>query len=759
MAAITGGHARGDMASSSRLISRRTLLKWLSGVVAALAAKTRRAAATTSEIESIEIETWTSNASKSDTDDAFDCGITFADGSSFRQGLGKPKVNDRELGQRDRFALDLSTPEAAAAIAGQAPSTIRSLEIRKLDGENKWRCEAIGIRVNNLVLMSRYVNRELELPNHRFTVPMRTDGRLDGLELRLDTGDMNHADTDDRVYCNVVFLDGSLLYSAGNLRLDIGQHVNDFERSNAASRYPYLLPLPESLNRAASDVAEIYIRKGGTDGWLLQGAQLFANGQSTSVIGNGAINQFLDNSDEVLGHADWSSRSLLAPCHLPADEPLPESAQYGIAGPVLGHMGADAATILYRVEREGAYRLVVQRSDGTDTLPPIDAEIRPTATFRIAGLTPETAYAFRLFRVTGSSTEPVSGGDGSFRTAPPDGTRVSFSFGLGSCSRTGHDPVQPVWTAIAALAPDARDGPSRDKDLAFFVHGGDTFYFYDDVMDHGNPDPPNVQAMLAGHLSARKNRNFLAMARRVPCYAVWDDHDFRGNNLDGAEFALREDASRAFLSYWGNPPPAAASFGLSTRFSYGNVDFYLLDGRYCRVKNAGRLFGEEQCRWILDDILDRGPNRVRVLISGSNWNHTYTSGVKREAYGHSSYEEEREGLYAGLADLVARGLVAGLVFASGDVHSNHLYEIALPQGGRIVAPEIVCSPLTDNRLNDGEEVGGERKWCRREKTYGFARIQIDTVNEPWTMTVSFVEHNGSAYHTKTYRLQDGQFRF
>jgi hypothetical protein len=250
------------------------------------------------------------------------------------------------------------------------------------------------------------------------------------------------------------------------------------------------------------------------------------------------------------------------------------------------------------------------------------------------------------------------------------------------------------------------------------------------------------------------------MAQQLPCYAVWDDHDFAGNNTDAPDLGARKVFARnAFLQYWANPIRPDLAFGLAARFGYGNVDFYLMDGRYNRDKAAGVLFGRPQLRWVLDDIRRRGPGRLRILLSGSTWTHSRTDGHK-EAYGNGTYTAEREWFYGQLATLIGSP-IWGLVFASGDVHCNHLYEIVLPRGGARVAPEVVASPIANKPGDDCPfpitGPGPEFRWGEYKR--GFATLQINTTRLPWTLTVVFYREDGVEYRRKTYTVRDGQLRY
>jgi alkaline phosphatase D len=721
---------------------------------AARAACAPDASTTPSAISRIEVEVWTGNGENDRTDDAADCRIIFQDGRTFKQGINNPNIDDRERGRRDRYKLNLTTAAAQAALSGQTVGSIKAVEIIKRNGTNGWRCVAVGLRVNNVVLLSRYVNQWLDTAGGSFVVTLRTDGGLDGLELLVKTANSHRADTDDAVYCNVVFADGSQLYANSNLLLNIGPEANDFERNNLYSTYAYLLPLPAggAIDKKPSDIDGVYVRKEGSNGWLLQSARLYANGSKSVVVGNRAINQFLDSSMHVLKHRDWSSRSLMLPMGGSASTPLPANTQYRIIGPVLGHVGANIAKVLYRVEREDFYRVTLVQSMNPTISQSIDLFLCPTGTFTFSSLLPDTEYDFSFSRIVSGVPQAMPEGDGKLHTLPAEGQPVRFSFAFGSCARNGHDPddLQPVWETMLQAASGA-------DPIRFFVHLGDTTYFYDDTSEK-NVD---ASALAAGQLASRKHLGFQRFARKVPCYAVWDDHDFRYNNSDSSGYTLKTTALKNFQEYWGNPDPLRAEYGLTTRFSYGNVDFYLMDGRFKRLPGApvAPLFSAAQCNFIVQDIKNRGPNRLRVLMSGSLWNNTTSDNdQKKSAYGNAQYGPERQTFFTALSQLFGTH-IQGLVFLSGDVHINQIYEVRLPANGNRVAPELVCSPLTVTSSGAKRPLDGERKWTGDHTEPGFAVVTIDTTASPWNLKVQFKRADGGLAFTQTYPLAASQFSF
>ncbi len=590
---------------------------------------------------------------------------------------------------------------------------------------------------------------------------------IDSLSIELRTGDAPHAGTDDPVYCNVGFADGSLLFAPENFALDTQGH-DDRERGQTDT---YPLPIPAGLGKKVSEIAELTLRKAGRDGWQLGSALLFANGFEQPVIGNSQVNQFLDNDRAVLGIRDWSTGSICGANDLPAQAPL-VGVGYRTAGPVLGQISDTTANVLYRVDREGRYRLRVHEVASEQQVWSEVQTLSPAARFRVTGLLPDTHYAFRFFRVANGEEIPRLEDGGEFRTHPADGSGVRFSFAFGSCSRSDRDAAQTSWTGIRNLAADPAG--EQTGGIRWFVHLGDTFYFYDDVLGQ---EPESLASVRAAHLSQRRHPGFLAMARRVPSVAVWDDHDFRLGNAQSTNYPARLDSLTGFLEYWGNDPIDRTAFGLTTRMGYGNVDLYLLDGRYHRDRKRGICFTRAQLDHVVETIAERGAvqragggGRLVIVASGSTWNHTWKKG---EAYGHGDYNQERERFFHRLAELLGSA-IQGLVFLSGDIHRNEIYQIVLAAGlpGREkrLAPEFVSSPLGNNSklTASAKPLEGERRWSVPSKgphaRRGFATLDLDTTNprpeDNWTIVVNYHDAHApttAPYHSQRYTLSGGQF--
>jgi phosphodiesterase/alkaline phosphatase D-like protein len=593
--------------------------------------------------------------------------------------------------------------------------------------------------------------------------PTLISEELNTLELEVSTVDANDGESFDSLYVNVVFTDGTRLYEPHNRLVEERvQPIPILPPRGESKRFT--LPVPAGIERSLADIAELYVRKSGDDGWFVGSVLLFANGEGVPLLGSRNVNQFLDDDDDVLLLRDWSTRSACVAQATSAVHPLAPSGNR-ILGPVLGQMSESSALVLYRVDREGSYRFRAVDALTNTQVADLTADLLPCGRFQLNGLQPNRRYNFDLNFVRAGVESPVPGAAGSLVTYPAVGKsrRSAFCFAFGSCVNPDKQAAQGVWTAIRSLA---QTPPPGIEPVRLFTHLGDTFYFYDHMTEE---KVRNLASMHAAHVSMRRHVEFLDMARVVPCCGVWDDHDFAGDNKDSSDISpeLRLQARNTWLQYWGNNQPISRThdLGLTTRISHDLLDIYLLDGRFNRDRGNGIFFGQELITELLRSIDQRGATRPRavVLASGSNWNHM--SGGSKENYGHGAYKAERESLYKALAARMGT-TINGLILLSGDDHVNEIYYVDL--GGCRMAPEFGSAPMTSNTdlADDGNDLERERVASfptgGDEGKRGFATLTVDTSrslpNGQWTATVRYYQEAAAMkYESRTYLLANGQF--
>ncbi len=724
-------------------------------------------------IEWIEVEAWTLDETDGGTDDPIHIEISFKNDSNVFTGTLNSSNNvipgkapfRRE--QRDRF-LFASLP---AWVKAKNIRSISKIKFYKQAGETDgWSCEAVGIRVNDLVVLSREVNQRIDTNNQSypsyFEVVLKTDGTLNGLEVRVKTMHAPNGGTDDTIHATVHFNGGATLQ--WEIDRPPSGYFDDFERGD---EYAYLLPVTAAINaKTRSDIAKIVLQKSGTDKWFLQGVWLHADASAAPVIQNPFVNETI-NSWGLRTATAWDSST--------------------VYGPAYGGLTSVSVNIWFRAEKSGKYRIKVKN---VSTVPnSIVADVTrggsPVLLFSVKNLTPDSVHQVQLWRVNLDGSETMVQDFDSirqFRTHPADGSAVDFWFALGSCQRLTKDPGE-------GGAPPSDDTPTVYETIKndvngmrFFVHCGDTTYWHDDVT---GSEVDIIQEVLAAQFSPRRISEMRSMMERIPIYGVWDDHDFGYNDLVGADHDEKHLQKKGFLDYWPNPDPLEnpapglsreeKRFGLTSHFRYGNVDFYLLDDRFYRTDVSGQdvVYSTAMIDKVIQDIQSR-PGKIKVLIGGSVFSNDQHGS---HGYGKASYDDERDYFFARLRDEIKNNTIKGLIFLSGDIHGHEVNQVKLPRNPTPstdyrYAIEIVSSPLTNakdgGRAADDMEFDDERKARIPPKPNddnGYCRIRIDTVSNPWRLAIQYIKGEtntimpmtivgGTTINSKTIELTtDNQF--
>ena len=378
-------------------------------------------------------------------------------------------------------------------------------------------------------------------------------------------------------------------------------------------------------------------------------------------------------------------------------------------GPILGPPEPDAVSLLVRTD---ATRLVGLRLGAPgDPAPPFVAFAWPLPStsfqtvLRAEGLQPGTEYDAWVL-VDGE----VAWGPVRLRTAPPPGAAGTFTMGFGSCSK---DDDQPIWTTIAESAADA----------FFFV--GDNHYG-----NTGNLDAHRWNYRWAHGRAGR--REFMATR---PILAIWDDHDYTGNNTDGNS-PTKAVALRAFTESWPNPSPGTADLeGVFFRWSWGDVDVFGLDDRYWRGFDDS-LLGAAQTEWLLAE-LSQSTATFRVVALGSQW----TADGSSDSW--AAFLPARDELLTQLGDAG----IGGLIFIDGDIHRSEVRELGTEATLGYSAIELTSSPLANLRSNCQNDA--ELLFCEDGQN-SFIELETDTLVLDPTVTARVFGEDGTVLFQTTW---------
>lgn len=382
------------------------------------------------------------------------------------------------------------------------------------------------------------------------------------------------------------------------------------------------------------------------------------------------------------------------------------------AGLTLMHGYADytSATLWIQLDRGG----------------PVDVEITPqpggaathfsltaggatdfTATLRVPGLQPGTAYPYRV-------TAQGEIREGILRTqkfAARGADAPDLAIAIGSCHYTSNaNPIFPgnnggdyqIFDAIAAKAPD----------LMLWL--GDNLYLQ-------TPDFADPTSMAAHYRQARAFEPLQRLFTATAHLAIWDDHDYGPNDSDRS-YAFKGETLQLFQRYWPNPsfglPGVPGIFGW---VHLGDIDIFLLDDRFYRYPDRypdvpeKSMFGTAQFEWLKEALLSSHA-RIKLVANGSQlWNR-----VSRFERLYQFPQEQRR-----LAAWLAEQRIDGVVFLSGDRHFGELLRVE--RAGTYPIYEFTSSPLTYRAVKNPDAAERSNpdlvpETLRTERQFGMIRV-------------------------------------
>ncbi len=320
-------------------------------------------------------------------------------------------------------------------------------------------------------------------------------------------------------------------------------------------------------------------------------------------------------------------------------------------GPMLGHVGPNEMHVWLRATGpcQPSIRVGEQNdlSDARDVNgDPLATETDFAGTVTVTNLRPATRYFYTVL-LDGQPALPRP--YPSFTTAPSPGAKGHVRVAFVSC--VGHFGFESAaaWGDMAART---------NFDLLLML--GDNHY----------GDTTHVHHQRHAYYSHRRPAGFREVARHTPTYGIWDDHDFAGNDTDGTAKG-KDDALRVFKEQWANPAYGQPDDpGVYFKFTWGDVDFFMLDGRYHRSPNHAKdtgnktMLGPAQLAWLKRELL-ASKATLKFLCSGSEWQNT----GHVDSWGR--FEREREDIFK----FIDQHRITGVLLLSGDRHFTAGYHL------------------------------------------------------------------------------------
>ena len=410
------------------------------------------------------------------------------------------------------------------------------------------------------------------------------------------------------------------------------------------------------------------------------------------------------------------------------------------SGPMLGYSEIQATVVWLQTDRPCRVQLRYWPEEEPDASR-LSTEIVTSpegdhiARFPLDGLSFGTRYHYEVY-LDGERLAHHGGESFAFTTQPMWRWRTDpppFRAALGSCAYLNDTPFDrpgkpyggetQIFDVIADNSPD------------FMLWLGDNIYYRE-------ADWLTEAGMRARFAHNRAHPDLARLLSTTHHYALWDDHDYGPDNSDRT-FRLRKEALEIHRDYWGNPPMGTVETpGAFTRFEWGDVEFFLLDGRFHRAPNqlppgpGKHLFGADQMRWLKESLLSSKAT-FKFVASGSQMINPYVHSPRWQEL-WTLYPEERDAFL----DFLAKHRLGGVVFLSGDRHYTEL--LRLERAGSYPLYELTSSPLTagtssaERDLHNPHRVPGTLVAGQRN----FALMEVDGPADDRVLTFRVLSNGG-----------------
>ncbi|HEY2711473.1 MAG TPA: alkaline phosphatase D family protein [Chthoniobacterales bacterium] len=346
-------------------------------------------------------------------------------------------------------------------------------------------------------------------------------------------------------------------------------------------------------------------------------------------------------------------------------------------GPVVGGVTSASAQVFIRTDKATTVSLRWSTDPNLTTYQvsqtySTDSSSDFTKTIPLTGLPAETAIY--LNPVVNGVPQFTVAPYPTFSTFPILGTQRTFNFVVLTDFATTYTLTEDIQTFTHASA----------ESPVFAFIGGD--------FDHRNPANITGKRVMFQSLYDPNTPHMGGFAslilRRMPIVHQWDDHDAGRNNLDKT-FPGWPITQQAFQEYIPSYPLPAVSPGIWQKFSYAQMDAFVLDCRSQRdpendvddanksMLDGNNLGATGELQWLKDGLLG----------STATWKVIFTSVITNPTTkvpdGWGGYQTE----WNALRDFINSNNIQNVVFISGDLHLD-----AIDNGTASGFPEMCVAP-------------------------------------------------------------------
>lgn len=412
-----------------------------------------------------------------------------------------------------------------------------------------------------------------------------------------------------------------------------------------------------------------------------------------------------------------------------------------VSGPMLGHTELRTSTVWCQFSTDVKQAFLFYNNNGKQvkrafTLQGGDFN---TGTATLVDLQPATTYTYKI--VTNLKKDTIAQGSTTTQTLWQWREKTTplpnFSFLTGSCAYINNPPYdrpgRPYGNDSSIFEVMAKEPAS------FMLWLGDNWYtrevdYYSEWGLHQRPSWERAQPFYKAFLKA------------MPHYAIWDDHDYGWNDGDKS-YPLKETSREVFKKFWANPSYGQNNQGIYTKFTYHDVDVFLLDDRWFRSNdemedsingkpNTNKLmYGKQQMEWFKNALLQSNANgsiTFRIIATGSQVLNPMSP---FDCFRHFSTE------YKEMMDFIKENNINGLIFLTGDRHHSEV--IKVERENTYPLYDITASPLTSGSHKfGGPEKNNPYRVVGVEDMQNYTKISFSGLRKDRLMKVEFFDPKG-----------------
>lgn len=356
-----------------------------------------------------------------------------------------------------------------------------------------------------------------------------------------------------------------------------------------------------------------------------------------------------------------------------------------------------------------------------------------TITFQLANLKPNTHYSYQIITQIDNDRKAKTGVFSTLQQTNYN-TPKDFNFITGSCAYFN----QPLY--------DNTDQPYGGDSSIFLTMGNTTADFMLWLGDNWYYRPVDYFSKSGLWYRAQYVRSQPVMQellKKMPQYAIWDDHDFGPNN-SGSSYIYKPESRNVFKSYWANPSYGEHEEGIYTQLVYSDVSFFLLDDRTWRSADnmldsinhkpnpEKEMFGKTQLQWLKNALLQNQYAPFKIIVTGSQMLNTYSP---YDCFYH--YPKE----FQELMTFIDRHHIEGVLFLTGDRHRSEI--IKMERENAYTLYDITVSPLTSKTYKaGGKEKDIPTRVLKIESKQNFANISVNGTKGDRTLHIDYIGLRG-----------------